>query len=490
MQSGTIVHRKAGTFPPNAYWEKVISANGTGWGAVTLSEVDGSKFLELSSEAATMTLESIQDTLKSFPNQDITFYFCQSETAVSLKDISPYVLICKPSEEDPEQEEPMIVGFIEGNFPTFGKAGSSHPPEYHLMVEYLIPKLEGLWEMSDGNLDKVVEQLKKPYFKKEMLLTSVSRGTITLVCANGAAVTFAQNDLSAEYPWGWVSNTHGYTEGATKAVEKPKKPSIFSGRSTTREKADPEALAQQVVIKNPPVIEAKADIAVASQLPKWTIKQWRPPSHLSRSERKDAYKSKIGYQPPGWEKNVAVNIYIDPQGKEATFSQMNKALGLETAALIKLANNPPRGKNIETDNIPQLEEKVRVASSAEQVSVEVLPIMSPKSRETFKDHVRSDRVKAIIAENADIINDPKYTEGLEAKFAPMTTQLGMKDASEFLGLPYQEMLAIGEKDVKALANMSWYFMLQAIKAGAFKKKVEAEVTAPPAKKPSIFSKAG
>lgn len=464
-QTGCILHRKAGTFPPNELIEKILAENPTGWGAATVSEVDGYKFLEINSEAKTTTLAEIQETLESFPDQDITFYFCSSEVAISDKDMSPYILITKPAEDDPEQEEPQLVAFVRGNFPAYVQTGSSHPAEYHLVTDILEPKFKGLYEMVDGNLDKLMEQLKKPHFKKELLLTSVSEGTITLVAANGECLSFAQGNQSAEGPWGWVSNSYGF--GAEKAPDKvvpPKKPGLFS-RSTVREKAaqpDPEK-KEEVSSKSP----AEAATALG-----YTVKKWKPQASYSRKEKKNAYKMRIGYAPRGWEKDIEVDVYYNPQGKIMSYADV-KALGPLALGVIQLAKNPEK----ESDTSPEhIEARDAKPAETKKVTAEVLPILGPVARERVNDVRNKDGYKKLISDNFDTISDPKQFETFETKFSTFAQQMGAKSMHEFAYWDFEMIYNLAKTDPLAIAVMANTFKNEFLKAHPQKVEVEVNTT--------------
>lgn len=478
-QSGCILHRKANTFPPTELLEKILEANPNGWGAATVSEVDGRKFIELNSATEGMELEELQETLKTFPEQDITFYFCNSPAGLSEKDMSPYVLVVKPVEEDPDEEEPQIVAFIEGNFPANAQAGSSHPPEYHLASDVLVPKFEGLFEMVDGDLDKLMLNLMKPHFKKELLLNSVSRGVITLVAANGVCLTFAQNDLSVEGEWGWASNGYGYAVAKKEEPKPVKKPSMFSGKSTVREKAN---VAPKEAIKE----AVKPTETGAALIKNYATTKWKPTTNMSRRERKDAYKMRLGYLPQGWEKGVEVDVFVGPDNKVMTFSQV-KALGPLAVGIIGLAKNPPRERDIQPDNV---ETQDTLAATAEKpVTTEILPIMSPKAREAVNDIRNKDGYKKIIAENAEVISDPKQVKSYETKLATFNEQLGIKTMQEFAMWSFAMIHDLNKTNPSAVENMLWTFMGLWLKQQKLDVAAPTEEVVPPKeKKPSMFKK--
>lgn len=477
MQTGTIVSRRAGTFPPNAFWEAVLAANPHGWGAAMVNE----EGLLLNTSDVGCSLEEIQETLKTFEDKNITFYFANSEGGVSEKDLSPHIILVKM---DGEEEIPQVVVFADGNFPTYAKTSSSHPPEYHMVMEYLQPKLEAVYELCDGDLDKVFVQLEKPFFKKELLLTSVSRGHITLVLANGRSLTYSQPDNnSGEFPWGWASNTHGYVEGKKKEAAPEKKPSMFSGKSTVREKAPTQpstAIAEAVA----------APATGGAAIKNYNVIKDRPPGHLSRKDRKQWYQSRIGYAPPEWERCCSIEFYTDAHKKLVTWAEI-KRLGLGAAALPPL-KNPVRGTDTETDNI----EHEPVSGAGEEqpiVTAEVLPIMSPDTRKHIQKIMADKKTQKIVAGNAELIMDPAIVQSLEAKFADFARQVGAKSIDEFLLWDYEQFRDLGKEKPDGLAVMAWSFRnIIAYHRTKKVEKVEEPVTteAPPkVKRPSMFAKA-
>jgi hypothetical protein len=512
MQGGTIVQRKANEFLSNEFLEKVLAANPNCWGAALVSDNE----LQLNSGEEGASLDFVQETMQSFPDKDITFYFGHADAALNKADIPPHILIVK---KEGEEEIPLIVGFFDGNFPAYDKGGSSHPPEWHLANDYLIPKLEGLMEMADGDLNKVTEQLKKEYFKKELLLTSVSRGTITLVCANGTCLSFTQKDdpNTGDIPGGWTSNKHGYKTEAAKEPDKPVKRSMFDrvvsgNRSTVREKvviqpdnvtAATEKLAEAAsgFPKGAPSADALAKATAAAKtgttakppVPEgYTVKSERPGAHLSRREKKDWYPIRIGHRPSGWEKNIAVDVIYGPDGKMRTYSQIQK-LGLEAAPILALLKNNPakdNTKDIEPNDV-RPEDTLPVEK---QVTAEVLPIMSPSTREHIKAMMTDAKVQKIIAENADIIQDPATVAALEAKFSDFARQLGAKSLDEFIPWSYEMMLDLAKTRPDGLAVMCWTY--RNIVAAHRSKKLPSDVVIDKivedatTKKRGMFARAG
>jgi hypothetical protein len=445
-QTGLIIRRFANTFIPNEYAELAVKAYPHGWGAAI---VDGE--LKTNKSTSGLTLDFLQSTLGTFPDKDITLHLCNATNfATNEDDLSPFEFV-----------ESQIVGFIAGNFPAFTKPESSHPQEFFLAHEVLIPKFQGLWEMADGNLAKVVEQLKKPHFKREMLLNSVGHGTIVLVCADGSIIPFSQGDTSMEYPWGWVSDNLGYAAGVAKR-EEPKEeesasmfPSKKKSASTVREKAPaatPAKVDTQAKAEEKLGDAVKAPQYDASIIKNYTVKKMTPGPNMSRSEKSDWYKNKIGYRPPCWEKNVAINCFFDPHNKLMTWSEV-KGMGAAAIGLVQMAQNP-RAKDTEPEHV-QPEKALGPPPGSNSGSI--LPIMDGPTRDYIKAKMALPEVKKIIAENADIIEDPATVQGIEAKFASFNKQLGANDMKEFERWSYEMMYDLAKERPQGISVMAFEF---------------------------------
>jgi hypothetical protein len=465
MQTGVIIRRNAGLLVPDQYLQTALTANSKGWGAAIFA--DGK--LEVN-HGDNPSLELLKDTMESFKDNDITFYLCNSDAALNEDDISPYTICSK-------DDTPELIAFIDGKFPGRAKAGSSHPAEFFIASEYLIPKLQAFYELTDGNVAKIVEQLKKPIFKEELLANAVDRGFVTFLASTGDALTFAkENTTSAEFPWGWVSNHYGFQQKA-EAPEVPAKKSMFGGKSTVREKA-PAAASPAVAAA---VVPPKTETAAVKNYKKV---MWAPAKTLSRKDRKVSYKNKIGYCPKGWEDCVQVEVYSDSSNKILTFSEA-KALGLQAIALPSL-NNPEKVKDTEVENVPQPVQKP-AANPTGKVVTERLPLISPQTRDYLKSYLSDPKVQKIIGDNASIIHDPMKVKQLEERFADLSTQMGMKDGiSDFMSFSYEMMYDLCEKKPDAASVMMWTFRNMLASKMAKKPEVvetvEDAVETPPVKK--------
>lgn len=453
-QSGVIIKRNATLAIPAEYSQLALKENPTAWGAAIVTP-DG---LLTSSASSPMDLEVLADTLKDFDNRDIYLYLCNSESAINMDDVSPYWILEK-------DDAPLLVGFFDGSFPGFAKSESSHPSEYHFVNDFVIPKIQGMFEMCDGDLLKVLAQIEKPLFKKELMVHANPRGFVTLVAANGKALTFGTGEGSNEYKWGWVSKNYNY---AVSVPVHPKeqaeaKKSLFPQKSTVREKHVPSGT---------PV--SPETTAGASVVQNFTIRKEGPRSTDSRKDRKLFYQRRIGYCPVGWENNIQIEVWVDPKTNQTVFLSEIKKLGIDAVGVPKL-NNPVRAeaKDTEPNNVSG-----NTRPNGPGVTDTVLPIMSPKTREYAKDILSNDDVKKLIAENGNPISDPKDAKGNEIKIAGFGEQLGHKEGlSDFARLPFSYFDKISKEKPELLANLCWAFKNMAFALKASKaEKLTAEET--------------
>jgi hypothetical protein len=442
---------------PDEYLKLAIEKNPKGWGAAIVT--DGLQI----AKGEDHDVEFVKNTIAEFEKNDITFYLCNSDAALNKDDISPHTIIHKDG-------VPQLVAFIDGKFPAHEKTGSSHPGSFFIANEYLIPKLRDVWDLTDGNLVKVMDFIKKPLFKNELLLNVVDYGAVTLVSATGEALSFTKGDHHAEYKWGWVSENYGYAVAAQeqKKEEPPPKRSMFSGKSTVREKAP--GTTGNAVDKPPP-----SDAAVIKN---YKVVKWSPQKNASRSQKKDGYKARIGYLPEGWANGVEVDVYADSTGKILTISEVKK-LGLAAAGLPKLENVKEK----------EYVESATTGSTVKKVVDEILPIMAPATRDHIKKIMSDPEVHKIIGENAEAIHDPTKIKELETQFASFSNQLGMKSIDDFIHWSYPMMYELGKERLDGLAVMAWTFknMLAGARAKESKVKTEDAPEIKPEKR-SMFSK--
>lgn len=432
--SPIIVRRNGNQYIPNDYLEILLKTHSAAYSAALVSTEGEAKALVFTKgDGDGLDLKLIQETMKSYPLDDITFCFYASDKAVNLDDINPHVLLKKG-------DQTQIVGFVSGDFPGFEKPTSSKPSSFFFAHEYLKPKLEGLSELVDGNLEKIVSAISKPNFKTDALNNAPSNAVITLMVSDNTTISFAKAEDAAEYPWGWVSDNLGYAKAKKEekkgGEDKPVKKGMFSGKSTVREKVGSDGKATPAAPEPKPeksdAITTTAEALTANAIENYTVKKGcLPPEHLSRKERGKWYVNRIGYKPDKFDhgNGVPIELYVDPKGQILTLSDV-KRLGILAAKLPARALPLRSQSDTETEHIQhgQMDE----APPAGVVNkAELLPIMSPKTRQKLEAFIKDAKSQKRIAENASIVEDPSHVQEIEKKFASLSTQMKYDDMSEF-----------------------------------------------------------
>lgn len=422
-QFGAVVRRPAGKTMPEAYLQLLIDNNNC-MGAVVSDGPD----LVLNKEDG-LDLEYLKSTEDTYKDNDVTYYFGKSTAALDLNDISPHIILGT-------SDEPEMVAFVAGQFPGYAKAESSHPETFFYVHDFLQPEIESMSELCE-DVEKILNNLEKPIQKKKMLKDASSYGVVCLVGAGGWSITWAQADNAMEFEWGWTSETYGYPNAQkaeeTKEVASTRK--TFpkrSQRSTVREAAPGTGPSTSETTPKTPAETAKADTKQTTQNAKpYDVRKESPPLTHSRKDRKAWYRCRIGYYPKGGEQNVAISVFFDTKTKRTLTVSQVKSLGLAKLGLPKL-ENPDRdtGKDTETEHVEQTEEQ-RQAATSKQVSTDLMPIISPNSREFFQNLLKTQKAQKAIAETGEAVTNPQFLKEIEEKVAPYYTQLGYKDADTF-----------------------------------------------------------
>jgi hypothetical protein len=427
--SPIIVRRNGNTFIPNDYLELVLKTHSAAYSAAFVStEGDQKELMVTKGDGDGLTVQLIKETMEALPLDDITFCFYASDKALNMDDINPFVLL-----------KDQVVAFVSGEFPGYEKPTSSKSSEFFFAHEYLKPKLEGVSELVDGNLEKIVSFISKPNFKNDALNNAPSHGVITLMCADNTTISFAKADDSAEYPWGWTSHNLGYAKAKPEAKkegeDKPVKKGMFS-KSTVREKVGSNGQAQPSAPEPQPAksdaVTATAEALKTNALENYTVKKGvLPPEHLSRKERGKWYVNRIGYKPDKFDqgKGVPIDLYVNPQGQLMTLSDVKK-LGMAAAKLPSRSLPARTSGDTETEHI-QHGQMDNAPPAGDTNKAELLPIMSPKTRQKLEAFIKDAKSQKRIAENASIVEDPSHVQEIERKFASLSTQMKYDDMSEF-----------------------------------------------------------
>lgn len=485
-QLGTTYIRKPNApLPDDAFLQNILDNCPKAWGAVILDKGVLDTFY-----GETTTVKDLKLTLEEFKDTTAIFYFCDSDAALNIdKDVPPWTVIVN------DDDESLVCIIPEGNFPGFEKAGSSHPPIYHL-GEHLTNELYGVFDLVDKDLDKFMNAIQKDSFKSKVQMNAVGRGYITVIARNGQVLTIQQGDPPVEFEHGYITNAFGFGKKEEPKAE-PEKPKggMFSRKksvSTVREQHVPHQPSNAVVasgVADPPktdtAVKAPTDVVSVPKVPTKPapkaltiadiqVTEVKVPDQLSRKLKRNWFKERLGYIPATFEDvGRKYKMYTKPSADGTTRivvtrDEVNRLFGLSAASLPNLKeHNPPPVGTSDTDN-------KHIDSNKESISP--LPILSGAMRERAKAFISDTRVLKVIGENSALIANPENVQGTEGKVPLFYQQIGQKDMSDWDALPFIEIKKLGQADIHLLATMAHTWRLRALraelKAGKVKKVTE------------------
>lgn len=394
--TGIIAVKNKGQIIPVEWLNKAIQAYPSAIGVA--SENEGVIQVLRSNDPAQITVETITGMQEAFKENILTLHLTKTAGQIESEDMQPYVLL------ENEDKTPALVAFLDGDYTKFRVNNSKFSDAYHCVTDYLAPKILQIAEMCEGDLEKVLAALEKPFNRKDFeAMWSGNKGTLTLVSDLGIApVSFAVNDLKREFAYGWVSDA---------LLETPLPTSVV-----TKGKNLASSLAAKVVgqLGPAPVQEAKTDTAAAPAAVDVEQKFWHPPANLHGKPLKAEYRRMmkelhgINELPEKWAERVGIPI--------------------------------PKGKSIKgLDQLPNVRGNLNVAAEAaaaatsKQVSTEFEGILGPKTIEALETDFadKYDYTKTLKdASNTDI-PDPETMPAMENKGPTAWAQIGLDMESLF-----------------------------------------------------------
>lgn len=251
------------------------------------------------------TIKGIQETYQDY---GVIFNLMNLTDKNKEDDVQPFVILG-------DEQNPVLVGFAEGDFFNFIASGSDHANEYFLFNKFLIPKIRKLYDSLNGELSFLLKELNDPVTKQDMVNTCGPNGTIVLLANTGETLMFDNNALKREYEWGVVSKHYGYEEATktSKVMEFLKKKKAEAKVPII---ADTKPIEQPIVKKDTPaIVETKPDTAVRPDSgTEWV--EFKPGPEISKKKLKKLYRRyNLGTLPSNWEERPIIRYKPSPSLK-------------------------------------------------------------------------------------------------------------------------------------------------------------------------------
>lgn len=427
MFKGCIVQRKQGQTIPSQYLEKVLAANTKVHGYSMILDGD----LEFQSLPEPTTVEQLQELLTAFDNEMLLF-FGEFSGEFNEEDVQPYNFT------DADGDTLLCV-YIAGDYSNMHKEKSARADAYHVFEDVISPRVQDIYELCDGDMDKLMTHLSKEIVVKEF--TQAGKGVIALMADSGEVKIFGK---TSSYEWGEVSEEYGYSEKefpekklsmadrlrAMKAAKlnNPKSPPIVPAQEPVR--ADKTVVVPRVAQTEKKEPETATVVPKAGETPK--LKTITLPADWKKwgNREKKSYQNKtFGTLIGGWKKWSGGTVTVPwLEGKEVLkdLSQIKEALpdpdedSLQREASFQKDVTPHQVKS--QDTLP-----AGASSSIPNTKASDVPFVAPSQREAFqKTFLPSVAVKAITDQKGSPLLDLEELIKLEAKTPSFSEQSGME----------------------------------------------------------------
>jgi hypothetical protein len=253
----------------------------------------------------------------------------------------------------------------------------------------------------------VKSHLSSERFNKSFLSHTDHRGVLSILHLEGDPVLNFKNELGETYPWGYLSQRHGY--GDAKQEPEIKKVETNKAGWWKRNKPGSAPAAQETKVETKaPAKPSVPEVKVNKDKPE--VRAARPPAFLhSNSDMKAWYTAVSGSIPANWKKRVPVTVKNDvPEWgdlKEFQAWATSEKLKTGTATMV--------------NNTGEVKAPEAPASG----------LLPKKEMESALDYI----AKYLDGQSADI-PDPKTVQGIEEKIPTLSETLAF-DAESYLNWP-------------------------------------------------------
>lgn len=401
------------------------------------------------------TLEQLVEMNTNTKAFNVHLYFGFLEGKVDERNIQPFLCV-------DGDDTPYLSVMVEGVFSKYNEP-QSYTEELNLFDNFIYPEIENILELTDGSMDKMIKHLSSDRFNKAFLEHVDHRAVLHILPLEGDPITNFKNELGETYPWGYMSQRHGYGD----AAQEPEIKKVDTAKKGWWQKKG--SAVAKVTAEKPPVLKEETKTSVPEVKPKQDEKKRdkavRPPSFIhSNGDIKAWYTAVTGVVPGNWKKRLpAIVKHEVPEWKDLKEFQAwvtSQKVGATSTNKTETAVLP---KNAETLHLPKDAEK--------QVSAGTGVILNKKELEGALDYVS----KYLDGQSAEI-PDPKTIQSMETKVPTLSESLAF-DATSYLNWPRAALMKFFHEHptAAALAFIEVRDMLRPhIKVTAEVKKAVAE----------------
>jgi hypothetical protein len=488
MHEGTIVYASKGETVSEPFIRILLEKNPSCFGCAIikngeiLTAIDPNKVTKENFEAS---VSSVVEVLNDHKDKDRITYFGNHPDGALKDDLQPFTILQNA------KQEVVVVACLEGKFPQYTEANSSHSDAYLCAFKHLLPTLYDRYANKNENLAEFAKGLDDLHFRLTIENMIGERGNITLFIANGDILSYKRpNDTEHRtYPWGWASHHHGYkesefplkaapTEAGKKVFGKPQRKVTEPAAITyTHEDTTGKSSVSQVALAAASSGVANGPIYVKVP-PNYTVKH--------KSQVKAHFKKFTGVVRPDWRDlpicEVTAPTYVknpDLIPKELIVPAPAGAVASEKAAVTNAATGTKT-----TQTVAETKGPVVVTDSTIINPDELVKVQQFLSRKDIKALIEQRRLTIKAQGSAEMLIDPKEIQASEKKNPTFSEQAGI-DIMDTASWTVNQLYSLGQEGLFSLAVLAANWKAKALllqHANQTSKKAEPTAVAEPPKR--------
>lgn len=450
MYNGSIIAMKAKNQTiPNAFWDKVLPEYGKVLG---VSVVDGKSLLSLPNiPKDNITTDALNGLQEKFKAASILFFMGDFEDGFQTDSVQPFTVL---SDKD---GNPILSVFTEASFNNYKQEKGTHSPAFYAFNEFIIEEIKDAYEKCKGDLDALMGMLREDKRLRTKMEGALSpSGTMVFMANTSEIVKIHTGEGEPEnFSFGWATESCGYSEDAEEDEEKlveafsekPKEPSTLDKLfGSTKATAEPppvpkEEEEKQAEVETKPAEEKGAEFE--------EVKITIPDELKSKNQRKDWWRSQLGFLPPSYQKcktfvvkrYPATGALIGENEQKLNHGHVYKSFYDAAVAMANNGNSAARNvKDVAPHHIPTTETAVKPPAAVEpkqaeapvkDISGSISTLTDADRKAIAKEFLDSAPVKKSLDNHANEIMDPEKMKTSLAKIKTFTEEMTIKLTDTF-----------------------------------------------------------
>lgn len=363
------------------------------------------------------TLEQLLELNTNARNFNLQLYFGFLDGKVNDINIQPF--LCTDGNDNP-----YLSVMLEGVFSKYNDP-AENTEELNIFNKFIYPEVENILELTEGSMEKLLKHLSSERFNNAFLEHVDHRAVLNILPLEGALIMSSKNELGETYPWGYMSQRHGYGD----ATQEPEKV-VNTKKAGWWSKKAPEVKSE--VAKPAETKTSVPEVKATTEKKETKVTALRPPSWVhTNTDVKAWYTAVHGQVPSNWKKRIPVTVVNTvPDWKDV--KEFREYLTAQ-----KVGSYPEETK---TDTA-----KLANNQTAATGITEPKEILNKKELEAALDYVS----KHLDGQSVQIL-DPKTMQGIESKVPTLSETLAF-DATSYLNWPREAAITFFKDHPRAAA---------------------------------------